>query len=109
MWIFTESGFVSAVVNRENPDTLIVRSRDLPSIEPLAATTNTKVITGAGADYPHRIVCSRDQFTQWANDAIEAMSYGNFKSRVIQTRGHNFSDALMDVWSVMHNVEDVVR
>ena len=36
MWVFTETGFVSAVAHRDNPEILIVRSRDRHSIEPLA-------------------------------------------------------------------------
>ena len=32
MWIFTETGFVSAVQHRENPDYLMVRARDRQSL-----------------------------------------------------------------------------
>jgi len=107
MWVFAETGFVSAVVHRDDPHTLIVRSRDRESIEPLALLVNTDIVTGAGTDYPHRIECSRDHFTQWVEQNIASMSYGNFKSRVTQTRGHDFAHALMDVWSAMCQVEDI--
>jgi len=109
MWVFTETGFVSAVVHRDDPDILIVRSRDRQSLESLALIVETDIITGAGTDYPHRIKCSRDHFTQWAEHNIASMSYGNFKSRVTQTRGHDFAHALMDVWSIMCHVEDIRR
>ena len=107
MWVFTETGFVSAVAHRDNPEILIVRSRDRHSIEPLALLGETNIVTGAGTDYPHRISCSRDQFTQWVDQNIVSMSYENFKSRVTQTRGHDFAHALMDVWSAMRKVEDI--
>ena len=109
MWVFTETGFVSAVVHRDEPDVLIVRSRDRSSLTSLAIIAGTDIISGAGTDYPHRITCTRDQFTRWVTDAIQSMAYGNFKSRVVRTRGHNFADSLMDVWSAMRQVEDVIR
>ena len=109
MWVFTETGFVSAVVHRNEPDVLIVRSRDRTSLASLATIAGTDIITGAGTDYPHRITCTRDQFTRWVTDAIQTMEYGNFKSRVVRTRGHDFADPLMDVWSAMRHVEDVIR
>lgn len=35
-----------------------------------------------------------------------AVDYTNFKNRVHESRGHDFADALLSVWSAMHQVED---
>lgn len=37
---------------------------------------------------------------------IDDAEYDNFKSRVSKTRGYDFVDALHEVWSVMHKVEE---
>lgn len=106
MWLFTSGGFVSAVADSANPDQLIVRSRDRRSLEPLAALDGAPIIVGAGTDYPYRLVCARATFAGWVASEIGRVDYGNFKDRVHQVRGDRFSDALMSVWSAMHDVTD---
>ena len=34
MWIFTSTGFVSAVVHRDDADLIVVRARDRESLQP---------------------------------------------------------------------------
>ena len=106
MWIFTDTGFVSAVADRDNTDQLIVRSRDRASLEPLAALDGDQILVGIGSDYRYRILCSRETFTRWVTEQATAIDYPNFKNRVTQTRGHQFSHALMDVWAAMLAVDD---
>ena len=57
MWVFTETGFVSAVARRDDPDHLVVRARDRISLEPLAALDADEIVLGAGSDYPYRLIC----------------------------------------------------
>lgn len=106
MWIFTDTGFVSAVVNPNDQHQLIVRSRDRLSIESLADVVGDQIIVGAGTDYPYRVRCDRAVFQQWVAARIAAMDYGNFKDRVHDTRGETFADALMSVWTAMVDVTD---
>ena len=47
MWLFTETGFVSAVRHREDPDLLVVRARDRQSLEPIEAACNVEITTNA--------------------------------------------------------------
>jgi hypothetical protein len=106
MWIFTETGFVSAVANIDDDASLVVRSRDRQSLESLAALDGDQIIVGAGSDYPYRLLCTRTVFTTWLASQVSALDYPNFKSRVHDTRGDTWASALLDVWSAMCDVTD---
>ena len=103
MWIFTPTGFVSAVYKNNN---LQVRARDAQSLQELANLTASQIIKTPLADYPYRVSISKESFTEWISKQIEALDYPNFKSEIASTRGDNFAKPLNQVWSVMHDVED---
>ena len=105
MWIFTTTGFVSAVKKSDNR-TIIVRSRDKASLAPIANRFSTEVIKTPVADYPYRVEVTQDDFAEWVREQAELINYPNFKSEVAIHRGQAFSKALSKVWSVMHEVED---
>jgi hypothetical protein len=107
MWIFSEGGFISAVAHREKKDTLLVRSRDRVSVEPLAKFAEVGIKTTPDADYRYRIEVSKTVFSAWMADQIADLDYDNYKNRVHQTRGNEFAAPLHDVWSVMLEVDDV--
>ena len=107
MWIFTETGFVSAVAHGTRPNDLVVRARDRQSLEQLATLAEASVLVGIGTDYRYRIVCPVDVFKNWMEKNIRHIKYRNFKDRVHVTRGDDFADALMDVWFAMTSVTDV--
>ena len=106
MWLFTTTGFVSAVQDRHDPHALIVRARDKQSLLPLAETAGTQITATPTADYPYRTAITKDAFADWTYAQATGIDYPNFKSAVAHTRGHDFSDTLMGVWSTMHDVED---
>jgi hypothetical protein len=106
MWIFTESGFVSAVQHRENPDYLMVRARDRQSLETLAEMISAEIKSTPTADYPYRVVAAKEDVKSWMNDNIDFLGYSNFKNQVAITRGKEYAYALGSVWSTMHDVED---
>jgi len=103
MWIFTNTGFVSAVSNGRD---LMVRSRDRESLEPLAESANSEIIATPANDYPYRTIVSHEVFSRWVSHMASNITYKNFKSEVAATRGHDFAHPLMKVWSAMHEVED---
>jgi hypothetical protein len=103
MWIFTNTGFVSAVSNGKD---LMVRSRDRESLEPLAESAKTEIIATPANDYPYRTIVSHEIFSRWAAHMASNIAYKNFKSEVASTRGYDFAHPLMKVWSAMHEVED---
>ena len=106
MWLFTETGFVSAVQHRDNPDLLVVRARDRLSLEPLAAFAETEITTNPRADYPYRTIVGKGTFAAWTVDNIDNLDYPNFKNQVAITRGKTFASNLGRVWSDMLNAED---
>lgn len=106
MWIFTETGFISAVRTAPGSADLKVRSRDRLSLEPLASMTGAEIVKSPHGDYPYRVFITAEQlglFLAWSVDGLE---YDNFKSQVYATRGYDFAHALSGVWSIMHDVED---
>ena len=103
MWLFTNTGFVSAVSNGQN---LMVRSRDRESLEPLAESAQAEIISTPQNDYPYRVIVTHEIFSRWTAHMAAGIAYKNFKSEVSATRGHDFAHPLMKVWSAMHEVED---
>jgi hypothetical protein len=103
MWIFTNTGFVSAVSTGKE---LMVRSRDRESLEPLAEAARSEIVPTPSNDYPYRTMVSHEIFSRWVSHMASNIAYTNFKSEVAVTRGHDFAHPLMKVWSAMHEVED---
>jgi hypothetical protein len=106
MWIFTQTGFVSAVQHRDDKNLLVVRARDRLSLEPLAEATQAEITTNAMADYPYRVIVSKDDLAAWTVDQIDDLSYPNFKNQVAVTRGKQFASRLGSVWATMLEAED---
>ena len=103
MWLFTNTGFVSAV---SNGTVLMVRARDRESLEPIAELARTEIIATPQNDYPYRVIVTHEFFAQWVSHMVMTITYKNFKSEVAATRGYDFAHPLMKVWSAMHDVED---
>ena len=105
MWIFTSTGFVSAVVHRDDPDLIVVRARDRESLDPLIARTGAELNPWEGSDYAFRIVMPRTEFTAWVAEQADAIDYPNFKSSAHKRRGGAFADVLHDVWGAMYRFQ----
>jgi len=103
MWVFTTTGFVSAVYK---DGALQVRARDRKSLQPLVKATGATVVATPLADYPYRIAITNKQFSNWVSAQAMAVDYKNFKSEVADTLGYGFAKPLNQVWSAMHDVED---
>jgi len=105
MWLFTSSGFISIV--EKDADRLAVRARDSLSLSSLAQSYGVEIRSTPTADYPYRIFITKDQFKNWLSNQPGQIEYKNFKSEVSITRGKNFANALLKVWSEMHAIEDI--
>ena len=103
MWVFTTSGFLSAVYK---DGALQVRARDRKSLDALAKSTGAAISATPLADYPYRIAISNEQFSNWLSAQAMSIDYKNFKSEVADALGYGFAKPLNQVWSVMHEVED---
>lgn len=106
MWLFSETGFMSAVVDLQDKNKMIVRGRDKKSLEALAKFAGVKILSTPERDYPHRVFVSKKKYADWVLKTIEEMQYNNYKSRMYQTRGADFTHSLSEVWSVMHQVSE---
>ena len=104
MWLFTSTGFVSAVINGED---LMVRARDKESLGTIAESSKTEIISSPQNDYPYRVIVTHEFFAKWVAHMVSNITYKNFKSEVAATRGYEFAHPLMKVWSAMHEVEDL--
>jgi hypothetical protein len=103
MWVFTTSGFLSAVYK---DGAMQVRARDRKSLEALSKETAAAIIATPLADYPYRIAITNEQFSTWLSQQVMAIDYKNFNSEIADTRGYGFAKPLNKVWSAMHEVED---
>lgn len=106
MWVFTSTGFISAV-QKYGDKNLTIRARDKKSLEALAITVDSKISKTPYADYPYRLVCSHQDFITWLTNEAQRINYDNFKSQVALERGRAFAHPLNTVWSAMHEVEDL--
>ena len=101
MWIFTETGFVSAVKKPDDDGKYAIRARDEESLAGLIAATGAELITTTNSDYKYRVIIEPKQFVEWVVDQASNIEYSNFKNQVAKTRGYKYTEALHDVWHAM--------
>ena len=106
MWVFTESGFVSAIRHHSEAGKLVVRARDYKSLEGLANAIGLDIEPSPGRDYPYRVFIDDSTFATWLSKQIMKINYTNYKSHMEEIRDHDFSSALHSVWSALRQVED---
>ena len=106
MWIFSETGFVSAVRKNDRPDVITVRSRDQKSLESLAELAQVKIAKSPNGDYPYRLFVASEVFAEWVSLVAMNVDYDNFKNHIANTRGYEYAHELSRVWSVMLDTED---
>ncbi|MEN9604157.1 MAG: hypothetical protein RL545_846 [Actinomycetota bacterium] len=107
MWIFTETGFVSAVKKPQDAGLVSLRARNHASLEAIAAKYSTQIINTPSGDYPWRTFISNEQLAEWLSETALNLDYSNFKSRAHKTnKSSKFINALHDVWAVMTHTED---
>lgn len=106
MWLFTDTGFVSAVISKENRELISVRARDKKSLESFVKMFKVKIVELQGRDYEYRVYITKKELTQWISTRIEQMDYDNFKTQVTKTRGYEFAEPLHGVWYEMLEASD---
>lgn len=100
MWIFTRKGFVSAVLHKDDPETMVVRARAQEHLEALFPTVN--IISLKRADYPHRVHIPREDFIMWATLQAEDIDYPDFKSSL---EDHDYHHVCSKIWLIAHDLE----
>lgn len=106
MWIYTPTGFISAVAKRENSTDLTVRARDRQSLDGLVELTGVPATIGEGTDYPYRVVVSRETFKFWLDRQVDELDYSNFKDEAHRVGGYEYAGVLGRVWTDNLALED---
>lgn len=102
MWLFCKSGFYSAVLDRDDPSRMLVRSRfqgDLERLFPFASVEHTPE-----ADYPFRTFVPRSEWEIAVLSEAETIDYTNFKSAAHD--GTRRDGAYMSVWGAMRRAQN---
>lgn len=108
---------MSVVADKEDVDSLLVRSRDRESLQVLVdgielvagieALDPYGIRVGEGTDYPYRVTVSREAFAEWvAHEIREYVTYPNFKNEVRASLGDDWASTLNNVWGNMLRVTD---
>ena len=106
MWLFTKTGFVSAVAKPGEGKGMCVRARDRKSLESLAAIAKTEIRKSPNGDYPYRVFVDLPDFGMWVFEAVTDIDYDNFKAEMHEHRDSTFAAALGQVWLAMTSTED---
>lgn len=109
MWIFTDTGFVSAVRKPWAPDKITLRARDKKSLAEFVENYGVSIITSRDSDYPHRVVLEDADYKSWLLDKVDDLNYDNFKNQVAKTRGKDYAHLLSNVWGDMLGATDLER
>jgi len=102
MWLCTNRGFLSIVVDPIGADLLLVRARrkgDIESLFPDADVRRTP-----GRDYLYRASIDRGVVSLVVAMAFLKIDYGNFKNSVKDRELHH---AYAEVWEVMSELQAV--
>jgi hypothetical protein len=106
MWIFTRTGFISAVETKIGSDTLAVRARNKEHLKQLSSYAQVEIANSPFGDYPYRVFVTKTDFAGFLASQVFEIDYTNFKSKIATVRQYEYLDALHDVWTTMHKVED---
>ncbi|WOL24342.1 hypothetical protein fHeYen801_132 [Yersinia phage fHe-Yen8-01] len=100
MWLILSDGFLSAVVDRNDENKIMVRAR---RAEHLTAYFPKKEIeTYAFRDYQFRVIVNRDELKEMLCQYVTEMMYDNFKNSVKERKYH---DACFSVWGIMEALQ----
>ena len=111
MWIYSVTGFVSVVQDRDDLDTLVVRGRLKADVDAFCARAcdlydqceldapRPTVQHTPKADYHYRVRIPREVFGLMLQVLVREIDYGNFKSAVGERQGHARKSVYHRVWS----------
>ena len=106
MWLFTETGFISAVRKGHGEENLVVRARNIKALGKLSEFAQTAIVRTPAADYPFRLHVTPETWGDYVKTVSLAVDYRNFKTQVKKTLGQDHSDALGLVWKTMLSLQD---
>lgn len=111
MWLATTRGFYSAVSNRTDAASIMVRARshaDLVQLTELAEQLNQpigEIVQTLHADYPYRLSVTRHVWQVLLVGLADEINYGNFKDAVALTNPDRSHHTYLRVWSALREIE----
>lgn len=120
MWLFTRIGFFSIVVDKRDPDTLLVRAREPSHLSAFCVACSpridlTRIKESPNNDYPWRVLATREEVGAFLAEHIATLGYSNFKGEVDKQdmrrprdggAMHRYANLLHDVWGVVRRALD---
>lgn len=105
MWLFTQHGFFSVTVSRDDKRMMQIRARSPRHLEALKQRfgLQNEILTTPRADYRWRIVVRKKTAHRLIAELAEEIDYSNFKDRCHETGADDAP--LMQVWSTMHRFQ----
>lgn len=100
MWLILSDGFLSAVVDKQDPEVIQVRARRKEHLNKYFPTK--EVVTHDHRDYQFRVIVNREELQAMLAQYVAEMMYSNFKD---STTDRRFHDACYDVWHVMAKLQ----
>lgn len=100
MWLLLTDAAFSVVQDRSEPGRVLVRSRDTAGLS--RWFPGEPVVSLPSADYPHRVVISRERLGAFLAAAAEQITYPNFKNAVIDTHRLDWHLQVYNAWWEAH-------
>ncbi len=100
MWLFTTRGFYSAVQDRDDPDTIIVRARVRADLE----ATGWPIEETPDADCAFRARVTRQVWADFSAASAIGIVYDNFKASVADTE-YERAALYRRLWAVLRELQ----
>ena len=84
---------------------LVIRARVREDLERIEQWIGSDILATPTADYPFRVVASRDAWNSYLAYATSKIDYFNFKNRVNQRLGSRRHDVLLPVWGNLRRLQ----
>lgn len=102
MWLFTVEGFLSVVQHRDDQNKVVVRARNRAALEGISESLGVEIMLTPTADYPCRVIMTREQMANLAAAYVNEIDYDNFKNAAHALGDASYDRALIQVWSAMY-------
>lgn len=112
MWLFTEKGFYSVVIDAQHDGRMLIRARcrqdafNLYNAHHETLASMTEPTSDATRDYRWRLSVSKADWIELAALLASEIDYGNFKSACHKRPDQDSkAGALMKVWQILADVQ----
>jgi len=101
MWVFTQYGFISIVVDKKNDNNVLIRARNKTTLPRLFAKNGCKLSVQEhtpNSDYQYRVSVPRTALGILLYREVSKLDYTNFKEHI---QNRDYKRLLMEIWVVV--------